>query len=111
MDPTDLVDYQMYLRGSTALLEVGESASSFELTVSPEAVALGLTISQAVGRVPALNGANDTVKLWLEVDPAFRDHPAYSGAGTQLGIELTVNTNSSPARRRQRTWAVTVQQL
>lgn len=130
MDPADVVDY--IANGNpdpgdldvneVALLEEGEVISSYTLTMSPEGAALGVTISQGgVGEggddpslIAIVGGAETTgataVKFWLYVDDAFLDNAAFDGTGTYVGIILTVNTNSVPSRRRQKTLIVQVAQ-
>jgi hypothetical protein len=130
MDPADRVDYvanadpdQTDLdTGEVPLLAETETISSYTLTMSAEGAALGVTISQGgvgePGAAPSLisivGGSETTgataVKFWLYVDPAFQDNAAFDGTGTYVGITLTINTNSLPSRRRQRTLIVQVAQ-
>lgn len=119
MDPADVIDYQATLSGVDGLLETGEQIGTFTLTMSPEGAALGVTISAGGvgegGAAPALfdplgGSSNTAVKLWLYVDEEFQADPAFEGSGSSIGITLTVHTNSSPARTRQRTLVVKVAQ-
>lgn len=110
MDPTDLVDFEIDVTGR--ILEVGELASSYTLTLLAEAVALGLKI--AVGVADLGNAAyapqlvtGNKIQFWLYVESANRTDVAYT-AGVTLGMELTVNTDNTPPRRRQRSFSVEV---
>ncbi len=113
MDPKDLVDYEIDL--ASKILETGESASSYTLSVLAEAAALGFTIAQGVSDLgnalyaPSLINTNTALLFWVYVDPAFVNNAAYD-AGVIAGLELTVNTNSTPPRRRQRSFGIQVVQ-
>lgn len=107
-DPKDRVEFILTLDGPTGILEDGEGVGSYELTLTAEAVALGLTLGS--GTFAPSQPLPNQIKFWLEVDGAFLNNAAFSGAGTDLGIEVTVTTNSNPARRRQRTAVITVAQ-
>jgi hypothetical protein len=110
MDPTDLVDFEIDVTGR--ILEVGELASSYTLTLLAEAVALGLKVAEGVADLgnaayaPQLVTGNK-IQFWLYVEAANRNDAAYT-AGVTLGMELTVNTNNTPPRRRQRSFSVEV---
>jgi hypothetical protein len=108
MDPTDRVDFLIVLNAAGGLLESGEGVSNYTLTVRSEGVALGLTIS--TGAWSPTTPDAQTIKFWLEVAAGNQSDIAFD-AGVTLGLELTINTNSSPSRRRQRTFAVKVKQL
>lgn len=110
MDPTDLVDFEIQL--VDRLLETGELATTYTLALMAEATALGLKIAEGItdlgdaAYAPALVGGN-TIRFWLYVEPANRNDAAYD-SGATLGIELTIETDSTPSRRRQRTFSVEV---
>jgi phage tail tape-measure protein len=110
MDPADIVDYQVTLAGTGGLLETGETIASYTLTMSAEGAALGVTIGSVGSYAPSLINSSTGVKLWLSVGSGFQSNAAFSGTGVSVGIELTVVTNSSPARTRQRTLVVKVAQ-
>lgn len=107
MDPTDYLDFQVDL-GET-LLQAGELIESYSLTLLPESVAAGLTISSETGRQDQLVGGT-SIHFWLYVDAGMRSDPIFSGSGSTLGIEVTVVTNSIPFRRLERTVTITVAQ-
>jgi hypothetical protein len=130
MDPADVVDFVANASPDPAgldqdevpLLEDSEIITSYTLTMSPEGAALGVTISTGGsgegGAAPSLiaivGGSQTTgataVKFWLYVDATFQDNAAFDGTGTYIALTLTVNTNSIPSRRRQRTIVVQVAQ-
>lgn len=111
MDPTDLVDYYLDLRGDTPLLEPTEDVASYTLGLLPAAVAAGLEISAAAGYAPLLVDDGRTIRMYLQVAEASRESALFDGEGSSLPGILTVTTTSSPPRRRQRTFMVTVAQL
>jgi hypothetical protein len=108
LDPHEELDW---MAPCSPLLELGEQIDSFEVVVLPEAAALGLTIMSGSGRDIAL-AENDTgIVMWLTIDDAFVGDAAFEGAGTALGMEVTIVTNSTPPRTRNRTFVVQVAQL
>jgi hypothetical protein len=108
MDPADLVDFTIDLRDAAKpLLEPGEAVAVFDLVLPVEAVALGLVIEQGSGRDPVLISGGDSVRLWLSIDGPMREDPAFD-KGASLPVQITVTTDSSPSRRRQRTLLVEV---
>lgn len=105
----ELLDYVMVCEGR--LLEItGESIdpSSVVVTMSSEGAALGVEINEEDGRSPELIDDNKNIGLWLQVDPAFRDHPAFDGEGSKIPVELFFRTDSAPHREREGTWVVIV---
>lgn len=111
LDPNEEMDF---ILNCSSILEVGEEIASYTLTLLSEAVALGVTIMSGSGRDDALiTGSsefddNTAVKLWLEIDDAYKTNAAFNDPGTSLGMEITIVTNSVPARTRQRTALVKV---
>lgn len=115
MDPSDVVDYKANLSGEDGLLEDGEKIATFTLTVLAEGVARGLTIGTGIRAPSKIEGAPgagiDTgVQMWFSVDGGHTSDPEFSGTGVDLPVELTVVTDSSPSRTRQRTLVVGVAQ-
>lgn len=108
MDPYDQVDFLLTLDGAGGLLETGETVASYTLALRAEAAALGLTIGTAA-YAPTQPIATQ-IRFWLNVDVSFIANTAFDGAGAILGVEVSVTTNSNPARKRQRTVAVQVAQ-
>ena len=102
MDPYDIVDYSV---DCSNMLETGETIASFSLNILAEASVLGLQIKLTDGYNSELIG--NTVRMWLTVLPAEQANPAFDG-GAILPIELVINTNSTPPRRKQRTLGVKV---
>lgn len=109
LDPTDIDVFKILLSQGASdedLLAPGENVDSYTLTLSPEAVTAGLLIKSGGGYATTLAGLE--VTFWLEVDSDDQASPLFDGSGMTLGIELTIDTTSSPPRRKQRTVAVTV---
>lgn len=92
-------------------LETGEEIASYTLTLLAEATALGLTIMSGDGRDHQRIESNRSIELWLEIADAYKTNAAFEGAGVSLPMEVTIVTNSSPARTRQFTALVPVAQL
>jgi hypothetical protein len=112
MDPKDQVDYEIDLTGTVeepGMLEDGEECASFDLTLLAESVAVGLELGTG-SRAPVLINTNKGIRVWFEVDSAEWGNAAFDGAGATLPMELTVTTNTSPSRRRQRTLVLEVKQ-
>lgn len=107
LDPNEELDY---LARAGTLLEVGEAIQSYNLTVLPEGVALGLTIMSGAGRDHGLNDTATGVDMWLTIDPSFKGNAAFNAAGTALPLHLNLVTDSVPARIRDRTFLVQVAQ-
>ena len=103
MDPYDIVDYKIDL---STLLATGEEIASYSINIPAESQLYGLTLGTGT-RAPSLNLMNLT--LWLQVDSAFQSDPKFI-KGLTLPIEVTIVTNSTPSRRKQRTVAVKVLQ-
>ncbi|ARR52115.1 hypothetical protein HY78_00880 [Rhizorhabdus wittichii DC-6] len=115
MDPTEQLDHIADL--STMLeLTKGETAQSYEIELSPEAIDAGLLIVTGDGRDHRLITGeegwvdNTAILLWFMVDPASRTDPLFSGGGTSFPMEVTFLTNSVPSRTRQRTYVLKVAQ-
>lgn len=110
MDPAELLDFQLNLRGEKLkLLAEGEICASYTLTLYPEAAALGFAIKTTGLYAP--NNDGEVITVWFETDPSFWGNAAFDGNGTTFAMELTVNTDHSPPRRRQRTLILGVVQL
>lgn len=109
MDPSDIADFEVDLSGIDGLLVGAENVYTFSLALSAEAVALGLEIGTGP-RAPITINSSTGIYLWLQVNASFISDPAFSGEGVELAIELTIDTNSSPSRRRQRTLVIRVAQ-
>lgn len=107
LDPQEELDFAINCVG---LLEAGETIASYTLTVLAEAVALGLTIMSGGGRNHALNDSDAGIDLWLTIAPGFQANAAFDGAGTPLPLHVQFETDSSPARTRERTFLVQVAQ-
>lgn len=107
-DPYDRVDYLLNLDGITGILENGEAVASYTISVTAEAAALGLTVSTGAWAPSQPSGAQ--ILFWLEVDSGFQSNAAFDGEGVDLGVEISVTSDSVPARRRQRTCAIRVAQ-
>lgn len=104
MDPSDVVDFQI---DCTSVLETGESIASFTFTANADATLLGLTVGTGAS-APAISG--NIVTVWLSVSDTYKDNIAFDGVGVTLPLTLTITTNSTPPRKKQRTVAVMVAQ-
>jgi hypothetical protein len=102
LDPTDIVDFEIDLG---PLLETGEAIASQTVTVPTESSVLGLEIKTTGGYSTILTG--NILRIWLGVLVGEQQNAAFA-TGVTLPIEITVTTDSTPPRRKQRTVAVQV---
>lgn len=113
MDPAEELDW---IADLSSMLEAGETAESYEVELSPEAIDAGLLIMTGTGHDHRLITGdpnwpdNSAILLWLKVDPASQADPLFSGGGTGFPIEVTFLTNSVPSRKRQRTYVIRIVQ-
>lgn len=106
LDPTDLGDYVASLTGGTIpLLQDGETFETYTLELLGESAALGLTIGTGDY---ATTEDGETLTIWLSIAEGLRGDAAFAGEGASLPMELTVETDSAPPRRWQRTLVVKV---
>lgn len=103
MDPYEVLDFQVNL---APLLESGEAIAAHSVTIPTESSLLGLTLNPA-GYSSSL--ASNVLKFWLSIALAEQANAAFVN-GAILPIEISITTNATPARKKQRTVAVTVQQ-
>ena len=103
MDPYDILDYTINCAG---LLEGGELIGSFTLQPLSEAIALGLNIKNSGGYTTKLIDGT-SINFWAEIIEEEQGNPKFAG-GVVLPMELTVITNSTPPRKKQRTLAIRV---
>ena len=109
MDPSDIDVFELTLgQGLDELIMPGEAVESFTFAVTAEAAAAGLRIMTEDRRAPTLTGL--VLRFWLAIDPSMLGAAAFSGAGIDLGLELTLKTNSVPFRTKQKTIVVKVAQ-
>jgi hypothetical protein len=110
MDPAELLDFQINLKGDKLkLLADDELCVSYTLTLYPEAAAVGFSIKSTGGYTP--NNDGSIITVWFEVDAGDWTNALFDGGGFTVAMELTVDTDHVPPRRRQRTLTLTVVQL
>lgn len=107
LDPHEELDF---IIPCAPVLESAEEISTYTLTPLAEAVALGLTIMSGSSRDHAKIEGNRSILMWLEIDDGFKTNVSFDGGGVRLPMEVTIVTNSSPARTRQFTALVPVAQ-
>lgn len=108
IDPDDTVDFTFAITAGDAssnLLQTGESVASYTLALTPESVAAGLQLMTGGGYGPCYS--NYLFTFWVSVDPSKRQQAIFS-AGATLGVELTVVTDNTPPRVRNRTLGILV---
>ncbi len=109
IDPADIEIMQVTLQqGLDQILAPSEGVSSFTLGLTAEAAAAGLQIDTTGGRTTTLTGL--VLTFWVSVSVGHQSDPLFDGSGTALGLLLTITTNGSPARVKQKTIAITVAQ-
>lgn len=105
MDPSDIVDYAVDL---TTLLDTNEGIASYSVILLSEAELLGLVIGTGSRSPQLIEGTK--LRIWFSILQDYQQNAAFSGQGASLPIQITIDTTSSPARRKQRTLVVKVQQ-
>lgn len=99
IDPSDRLDFKVDLAG---LLQADEAIDSYTLIAYAESLLFGLNVETA----PYTSTIVDNVLvLWPYIEDAEANNSAFT-AGVDLPIELTVVTDSVPARKFQRTLVV-----
>lgn len=108
MDPGDQVDFVMDF---APLLDTagGEQIASgdWQISMSAEGAALGLTIGASGGYQPALQVNNTRILSWLSVDPASQDDADFN-SGADVAMTARFSTTNVPPRRFERTFVVRV---
>lgn len=107
MDPKDLLDYEADL---APYLPDGQTIAAYTLALYPDATLAGVSIRDDGAYVPTLIDASTAIHFWLEVAPGNQEDAAFDSTGLTVAIAVTIETNSVPLRRRQRTWTVNVRQ-
>lgn len=102
MDPTDIVDFEIDI---APILETGEGVTTHTEAIPTESALLGLQIKTTGGYATSLTGT--ILRIWLGISSAEQANAAFVD-GVTLPIEITITTNSTPPRVKQRTVAVTV---
>ena len=106
MDPAEVLDFVFDLAG---VLDAGEAIDDFALTMSAEGAALGVAIETGA-RAPLPIEDGRAVQIWFGVAPAMQGDAAFAGDGISVGVELRATTTATPARVRERTFALTLRQ-
>lgn len=101
MDPYDVVDYKVDLN---PLLSEDESIVSYTVEPLTESELYGLDIGTSA-YASELNLGELTI--WLSIASDHQADVVFAN-GITLPIEISIITNSAPARKRQRTVAVRV---
>lgn len=109
LDPHEELDFRINLY---SLLEDGEAVATgtWTLEVLAEGAALGLEIMSGAGRDATLTVDDRAVIFWLTVNPSFQDDVAFDEGGVSLPMRITFDSDALPARKRQRTFLVPVEQ-
>ena len=101
MDPYDKVDYKVDL---TKIVLTTEEVVSFTVTPLTESQLYGLTVG--TGAYASTIVAKQ-LTVWLSIASQFQNDPVFK-KGLTLPLELTIVTDSTPPRTKQRTVAVKV---
>lgn len=106
MDPGDRIDY---LIGLSGMLEAGEAVASITASVLAESALLGFQLEPAGGYSPSQPTPLQLL-IWVSIATASQGNSTWSGEGQDCGVDITIVTNSTPARRLSRTVIIKVQQ-
>lgn len=108
LDPSDKADfYADFAGGNDPVLEPGEKIAEYDIAVTAKAAQFGLTFDEAGPYAHQKVNDDTAVKMWLSIDEEYRASADFC-AGIDLGVEVTITTDSVPPRVWQRTWLVTV---
>lgn len=103
LDPSELLDYE--IDWSSILID-GEEIASYLVEVPAESLLYGLQVGVPGGYATTVT--NGTVmRIWVSVAVGSRNDPDFI-TGITLPIEVTVTTDATPPRIRQRTLGVKV---
>jgi len=102
MDPFDVLDFEVDI---STQLQQGEGATSATLSIPTESTLLGLTINTTGGYTTTLIG--NILRFYLSIILQEQANSAFAG-GVSLPLEISIITNSVPARKKQRTVVVRV---
>lgn len=103
MDPYDIVDFQIDCRG---LLEPYEMVASYTIVPLSESVLLGLQIAPT--GYPSSVSQN-IITFWAKINPLNQSDVIFQNT-VLMPVEVSITTNSTPARKRQRTVVLKVMQ-
>ena len=103
MDPYDVLDYEADV---TNLLD-GSEVASFSVAPTAESLLAGLKVGTAE-YAPLLS--SKIIRVWFSINNANQGDPLFDGTGATLPVEISVTTNSTPPRKRQRTFVLKVAQ-
>lgn len=109
--PFDPSDRAPYAFDWSRLLDDGETiAEIVSMTISALGASLGVMVDTDPDRVPVIDGDHKRVGLWFIVAPDSQADPAFSAAGTKVGLSMLIRTTASPYREYERTAILTVRQ-
>ena len=104
MDPRDIQNFKI---DCSTFLDDGENVNTYTLSLMSDAVLAGLNIGTGA-YAPSI--AANKINIWFNITDANQQDEMFYGGGTNLPLVIEVVTTSIPARRRERTFAVKVQQ-
>lgn len=107
MDPKGKFDfYPVLTRGDEEkdILQSGEELTDFSVSLTPEAIAVGVKISTGYD---APRYADLVFAIYLTVVPAMQGSSLFNGDGLVVGVEIDFGTNME-GRREQYTAGVRV---
>jgi len=103
IDPYDIKDFKLDL---SPMLEPGENIAAHTLVLLSESLLMGLVLGTGLYQ-KVLNG--NILTLWFSIDPTMQDNPVFNN-GVTLPMEISITSDSTPARKTQRTVAIKVVQ-
>ncbi len=108
MDPGDI---RAFMISFTALLDLagGEQIdpANWNLTMSPEGVALGVQIGSTGDRVPTLEEGGSAMRLWLSVESGRQSSTVFN-SGVDVAIVVQFRTTSTPFSQIERTFVLRI---
>lgn len=107
-DPSDRAPFAI---DWSELLADGETIAQIDrIRMSAEGAALGVRVDSGGGRSPIISTDGLKTQFWFICDEAFQSHPAFAGAGVQVGLSVLTRTSSDPYKLYERTAVLNVRQ-
>ena len=106
LDPYDKLNFEIDM---SALLEEEESFTSVEFFISAASALLGFTIPSSGAYAPFEKDHSHLI-LWPQIVASKIDAATWSGQGRLCNFEMTMQTDSTPPRKWQRTISISVAQ-
>lgn len=108
----DPADHLPFAVNFTALLGSTEKIALIEeIALNATAALLGVSVDASAGYSPIIDTGGKKVQLWFVTSTPNWSNVAFGAGGVLLPVSVRVLTDSTPAKRIERTAILTVRQL